>query len=214
MVGNIQIQKNAASANTNFGFAQSGPFGGAGFLADPESQNLSGGSDPLQVIIPNSGIGPDALRSFSIIASGTLSNASGSWIFNLALDAAPPEPATPLGSQNLYGPNYAWVDASPRTPRQPLPQVVASAAVSISSQTSFVCEADVTNVAGVLSGTWTFSLNRIQITSGALTNLPGNFKRPIAAFLQIAAMPAGSSISGAVLAISVAGYNGRVQTLN
>lgn len=214
MIGNVQVQKNAVNANTNFGFAQSGPFGGAGFLADPESQNLSGGSDPLQVVIPNSGIGADALKSFSIIASGTLGNASGSWIFNLCLDAAAPEPSTPLGSQNLYGPNYAWVDPSPRTPRQPLPQVVASAAVSVSSQTAFVFEADVTATTGVLSGTWTFSLNGSQVASGGLSNLPGNFKRPIAAFLQIAAMPNGSTISSVVLAVSVSGYNGNAVTLN
>ncbi|MGI0134757.1 MAG: hypothetical protein ACREBW_07365, partial [Candidatus Micrarchaeaceae archaeon] len=184
MIGNIQVQKRAQDANTNFGFAQSGSFAQAGFVADPASQNLSGASDALQLVIPNSGIGTDALQSFSIVGTGTLSNAVGEWKFAICLDAASPEPAPPLGPQNLYAtkpPQWAppnW--GSPQIARQPLPQTVASANISVNADSAFAFEADITVTSGVLSGLWTFVLAGSQVASGSLSNLPGNLARTIA----------------------------------
>ena len=204
--GNLMWQKNGLNATTTNGFAQGAYSGGANFIGDPKSQNPSL-IEALNVTIPTSGMGPADLKSFSVVATGNLVG-TGSWKLNLCLDQAAPA-NSPIGSANI-GSNYG----PPATPRQPLPIVVASASVSVTNAQVFSFEADVINTNGTLSGTWVISLDSVQVASGSLSQMPGGLQRPLATYLQIGAMPAGSSISNILLAVSSANYTGQVQTLN
>lgn len=220
MFGNVQVQKLGLNLNGTTGQAATGWYRSAGFIADGRSPNAAGGLfDALSVSVPNSGESSE-LKNFSVIGSGTIANGSGNWIFNLCV--CEPLPAVTAGIQSKYIYNKAPYAGAPvgyaytsYGGSQALPQPSASSGiVALTVETSFVIEADITVSAGVLTGTWTLSLNGIQTATGDLINLPTNLSQPIAAYLQIAAQPPSSSISNLVLAVSVSGYNGAPATLN
>jgi hypothetical protein len=205
MFGNLQVEKIGMAALASCGPFSNGAFANSGFVADPRSPNALGGLwNPLALIVPNSGLGPDALKSFSVIFSGTISDGSGKWFFGIPICTAPPLVALISKPAAV---NAGWSSA------QPLPAQSAFAAYTISSQTSFALEADITVENGSLSGSWTLSLDGSQVSTGSCSNLPSDLDNPIAALAQIS-MPSGASISDVTLAVSVQGFSGNVQTLN
>jgi len=210
MFGNPQVQKLGADANGTTGFAD-GWYSTAGFLADPRSPNAPF-LDALQLVIPGSG--SDALVSFSVIASGTVSNADGNCVFNLCLAAPPPPALTPdISSQEIFlDPSNSYQKAV-NNPQQ-LPTPCASINVFVGFFSAFLFQADVDVASGALSGAYFLTLNGSEMASGPLTNLPTNLSQPIAAMLQIAQMPPAASISNIIIQVSVAGYRGPLQTLN
>jgi hypothetical protein len=191
------VQKLGMDATDTGGFA-GGYWQTAGFVADAQSPFAPFFLDAIAVPIPTSG--GNALSNFSVVASGTLSNSAGPWVFNICV-AQPLPPLVPIsvikGAQQI------------------LPVPCASAVATLTVETSFVLAADVTVGAGGLSGVWFLTLDGADIANGTLTNLPGNLSQEMAAYLQIGQMPPGASISNIVLQVWVAnGYTGLVQTLN
>ncbi|MHB8485495.1 MAG: hypothetical protein ACYDCM_07180 [Candidatus Acidiferrales bacterium] len=213
MFGSLQVLKKGMAANAICGPFASGLYQSAGFVADPQSINGIGGFwDALNVVVPGSGeLG--ALRNFSVVASGNISNGAGNWIFNLAI--CQPLPALTAGVLSFYIYWFASTFLYPKNQPQFLPVPSADTGiVTVSDQTTFSFEADVTVAAGALSGTWFLQLDGVQVASGDLTNLPNNLAAPFAAYLQISSMPSGAAISGVTLGVSVAGYSGAPSVVN
>jgi hypothetical protein len=202
--GNPQVQKLGMSTDGTAGTLAMGWYTGNGFVADPKSPNAPTFLDALSVVIPNSGT--NALTNFSVLASGI---GSGSGTISLCLNEPLPGLIPGVSSVPIYlSPSHTYRKAI-NTP-QLLPSPVASVVNSFSGD--FVFEVDVAVVDGVLSGTYLFQINGMEIASGPLVNLPANAEgQPIAAYLQV---PAVAHITNISLLVSVAGYTGPLQTLN
>lgn len=215
MIGAPQVQKLGMAANGTAGPFASGWYSGAGFISDSRSPNGLGNLwDALNVVVPNSGLGRDALNSFSVIASGNFGGSpAGAWTFNLCL-ANPPLPALTPEILSFY---VGWSNPTLQYARnfpQFLPVPSASVTRTVGSNSTWSLEADVLVSNGTLSGTWALLIDGSSVATGALTNLPANLAQPIAAYVQIGAMPAAASINSVVLAVSVMGFTGSVRTLN
>jgi len=214
MFGQSQVQKTGLAANGTSGQFAVGWYQSAGFIADPKSPNGSPGNlwDALNLIVPNSGQGADALKSFSVIAQGNFGGSpAGVWKFNLCL-ANPPLPALTSEIQSFYV-FYPGLSSAKYNP-QVLPTPSASATQTVSTNSTWKIEADVTVSNGSLSGVWTLFIDGSSVQTGSLTNLPANLNEPIAAYLQLGQMPQGAAVSNVVLAVSVAGFTGNAQNLN
>jgi hypothetical protein len=204
MIGVLNVQKLGMSGQFATGW-----FEGKGFIADERSPNGIGNLwDAVSLIIPSSGEGRSSLRSFSVIASGKFGpNPAGDWVFNIAI--CHPLPPITIGRQNFH------TRPMPRTLIQELPKPSASASVTVGANSIWLLEADVTNIGGTLSGTYSFSLDGSVVHTGDLVNLPQNLNQPICAMLQIGQQPPGASVSDIILAVSLDnGYTGNVVTLN
>lgn len=207
MIGTLQIRRSAWDTSRGF----SDQF--TNFIAK-DGDVVAGSRDPFSLDIPNSGLGLDALKSFSVILVATLVNAAGAWVFNFSLDQPSP-PTTPLSVPYFpVTPPILWAVGlgnynSPSVQRQPSPVVVASASFDVISQTALTFEADVVSSGGGLSGIWILSLDGATVTSGMLANLPTNLASMITSYFSAPTLPPGASLSNITGSVSVLGFTGR-----
>ncbi len=159
-------------------------------------------SKVLYVEVPQTGEGIDT-PNFSLIAQGNFVG-QGAWTLGMYLTQVQPNP--------FVGPTNS-----------PIAQAVAVAVIGDALQHSYVFEADMSVIAGVLqtSSPWTLQIDGVQVASGTCTNFPtykypvdqanGEFattdvclRTPAFSFAAASTAPAGSAI--ATLNIAEAGY--------
>jgi hypothetical protein len=138
------------------GIGRSTPAVAPGFvLSQVIDQNLT--SKVLYVEVPQTGAGLDT-PNFSLIAQGNFAG-QGTWTFGLYLTQVQPNP--------FVGPTNS-----------PIAQAVA--VIGDALQHSYVFEADISVVAGVLqaSSPWTLTIDGVQVASGTCSNFP-SYKYPV-----------------------------------